>query len=224
MVGSTGARATARGGRGNRLISAPHHPESPVTESLTPLAPGSLSGKTALVTGSSRGIGADTVRYFAQAGADVVINYRNKAPRAEKLAARAARSRASRRSSSAPISPTPSRFRRCSPRWSGRSASLDILVLNASGGMESGMGEDYALQLNRDAQVSVLETALPLLGRGLARRVRHESPGALHPRRPRRCPNTFRSRSPSGPARTRCASASRPSTSAASNSSSSRAT
>ena len=52
-----------------------------------PLAPGSLSGKTALVTGSSRGIGADTVRYFAQAGANVVINYRNKAPRAEKLAA-----------------------------------------------------------------------------------------------------------------------------------------
>ena len=54
-----------------------------MSESLVPLAPGSLSGKTALVTGSSRGIGADTVRYFAQAGADVVINYRNKAPRAE---------------------------------------------------------------------------------------------------------------------------------------------
>ena len=45
-----------------------------------------LSGKTALVTGSSRGIGADTVRYLAEAGADVVINFRNKAPRAEKLA------------------------------------------------------------------------------------------------------------------------------------------
>jgi hypothetical protein len=32
--------------------------------------------------------------------------------------------------------------------------------------MESGMGEEYALQLNRDAQVSVLQTALPLLGNG----------------------------------------------------------
>lgn len=51
------------------------------------LPSGSLSGKTALVTGSSRGIGADTVRYFAEAGANVVINFRNKAPRAEKLAA-----------------------------------------------------------------------------------------------------------------------------------------
>jgi NAD(P)-dependent dehydrogenase (short-subunit alcohol dehydrogenase family) len=40
----------------------------------------SLTGKVALVTGSSRGIGADTIRYFAEAGADVVINFRNKAP------------------------------------------------------------------------------------------------------------------------------------------------
>ena len=38
------------------------------------------------MTGSSRGIGADTARYLAQAGANVVINFRNKAPRAEKLA------------------------------------------------------------------------------------------------------------------------------------------
>jgi len=51
-----------------------------------PLEPGSLAGRRALVTGSSRGIGADTVRYFAEAGADVVVNFRNKAPRAEKLA------------------------------------------------------------------------------------------------------------------------------------------
>ncbi|HYP73708.1 MAG TPA: SDR family oxidoreductase, partial [Microbacterium sp.] len=39
----------------------------------------------------------------------------------------------------------------------------DLLVLNASGGMESGMGEDYALVLNRDAQLNVLDAALPLL-------------------------------------------------------------
>ena len=51
-----------------------------------PIPSGSLTGRTALVTGSSRGIGADTVSYLAQAGANVVINYRNKAPRAEKLA------------------------------------------------------------------------------------------------------------------------------------------
>jgi NAD(P)-dependent dehydrogenase (short-subunit alcohol dehydrogenase family) len=57
------------------------------TPSMNPLQPGSLSGKRVLVTGSSRGIGADTVAYFAEAGAKVVINYRNKEARANKLAA-----------------------------------------------------------------------------------------------------------------------------------------
>ena len=32
-------------------------------------------------------------------------------------------------------------------------------MLNASGGMESGLGEDYALRLNRDAQVAMLQAA-----------------------------------------------------------------
>jgi 3-oxoacyl-[acyl-carrier protein] reductase len=35
----------------------------------------SLSGKTALVTGGSRGIGAATARAFAQQGADIAISY-----------------------------------------------------------------------------------------------------------------------------------------------------
>ena len=55
--------------------------------SLNPLKPGQLAGKTAFVTGSSRGIGADTVTYFAEAGARVAINYRDKEARAEKVAA-----------------------------------------------------------------------------------------------------------------------------------------
>ena len=39
----------------------------------------SLAGKTALVTGGSRGIGAATVRLFVQAGARVVFNYQRAA-------------------------------------------------------------------------------------------------------------------------------------------------
>src|ERR1700728_1983465 len=35
----------------------------------------SLAGKAALVTGGSRGIGAATVKMFAQAGADVIFSY-----------------------------------------------------------------------------------------------------------------------------------------------------
>ena len=50
-----------------------------------PLTQGQLAGKVALVTGSSRGIGAETLGYFAQAGASVVVNYRNKEARALKI-------------------------------------------------------------------------------------------------------------------------------------------
>jgi NAD(P)-dependent dehydrogenase (short-subunit alcohol dehydrogenase family) len=40
---------------------------------------------------------------------------------------------------------------------------LDLLVLNASGGMERGFDPGYALRLNRDAQVHALDCALPLM-------------------------------------------------------------
>ena len=136
-----------------------------MSDHLIPLEPGSLAGKTALVTGSSRGIGADTVRYLAQAGANVVINFRNKAPRAEKLAAELRTLGVEALVVGADLTDPESvgaMFAEVQRTFGG----LDILVLNASGGMESGMAADYALTLNRDAQVSVLETALPLLGEG----------------------------------------------------------
>lgn len=130
-----------------------------------PLAPGSLAGKTALVTGSSRGIGADTVRYFAQAGANVVINFRNKAPRAEKLAAEVRALGVEALVVGADLTDDDSlaaMFRQVGETF----GTLDVLVLNASGGMESGMAEDYALVLNRDAQLAVLDAATPLMGEG----------------------------------------------------------
>lgn len=129
------------------------------------LPAGSLAGKVALVTGSSRGIGADTVRYFAEAGADVVINFRNKAPRAEKLAAQLRE--LGRRALVVGADLTdPASVAGMFDAIKAEYGSLDILVLNASGGMESGMAEDYALTLNRDAQLNVLNAALPLLGEG----------------------------------------------------------
>jgi 3-oxoacyl-[acyl-carrier protein] reductase len=46
-----------------------------------------LSGKTAIVTGSARGIGRAIVLRFAAAGADVVINYVRSADQAQEVAA-----------------------------------------------------------------------------------------------------------------------------------------
>lgn len=48
-----------------------------------------LRGKRALVTGGSRGIGAATVRMLAEAGADVVVGYRNRAADAGAVVAQA---------------------------------------------------------------------------------------------------------------------------------------
>ncbi|HET8957074.1 MAG TPA: SDR family oxidoreductase [Microcella sp.] len=131
----------------------------------TPLPAGALAGKTALVTGSSRGIGADTVRYFAAAGANVVINYRSKAPRAEKLVAELAEQGTSAIAVGADLTDAES-VAAMMQQIRERFGSLDVLVLNASGGMESNMGEDYALRLNRDAQVNVLEQGTALMGDG----------------------------------------------------------
>jgi NAD(P)-dependent dehydrogenase (short-subunit alcohol dehydrogenase family) len=135
------------------------------TPESNPLPPGSLEGKRALVTGSSRGVGADTVVYLAQAGAKVVVNYRNKEKRAlqlvDQLTQRGAQAIAVGADLTDPAS-VAAMFESIREEWGG----LDILVLNASGGMETGMGEDYALRLNRDAQLNVLDAALPLLKEG----------------------------------------------------------
>lgn len=130
-----------------------------------PLAPGSLDGKRALITGSSRGIGAETATYLAGAGASVVINFRNKEARALKLADSIRAVGGTAITAGADLTDPDSvsaMFQTVADQWGG----LDVLVLNASGGMESGMAEDYAMQLNRDAQVGVLTAALPLLGAG----------------------------------------------------------
>jgi NAD(P)-dependent dehydrogenase (short-subunit alcohol dehydrogenase family) len=131
----------------------------------TLLEPHSLDGRRVLVTGSSRGIGADTVGYLAEAGARVVVNYRNKEKRALQLVERIESAGGTALAIGADLTDPESvaaMFDTVREAWGG----LAILVLNASGGMESGMEEDYAMRLNRDAQVGLLASALPLLAPG----------------------------------------------------------
>ncbi|MBC7518164.1 MAG: SDR family oxidoreductase [Microbacteriaceae bacterium] len=131
----------------------------------SPLPAHSLSGKRALVTGSSRGIGADTAALLADAGARVVINYRNKENRALKLVAAIEANGGTAMAVGADLTDATSRktlFDTIASTW----GALDVLVMNASGGMEAGMAPGYAMQLNRDAQLSLLEEALPYLAPG----------------------------------------------------------
>ncbi|WP_187265039.1 SDR family oxidoreductase [Homoserinibacter sp. GY 40078] len=124
-----------------------------------------MRGMRVLITGSSRGIGADTAGYLAAAGAKVVINYRNKEARALKVVAGIQEAGGEAIAVGADLTDPASvaeMFARVREEWGG----LDVLVLNASGGMESGLGEDYAMRLNRDAQVNVLDAAVPLLHAG----------------------------------------------------------
>src|SRR6188472_2916087 len=107
------------------------------TPSMNPLQPGSLSGKRILVTGSSRGIGADTVSYFAEAGAKVVINYRNKEARALKLVAAIEEKGGTAIALGADLT-NPDEVTRMFSDIENEYHGLDIVVLNASGGMESG--------------------------------------------------------------------------------------
>jgi 3-oxoacyl-[acyl-carrier protein] reductase len=124
-----------------------------------------LLGKTALVTGASRGIGASVARQLAKAGADVAINYRSKGPRAQEVACEIEAT--GRRSLLLQADITraedlASMFDRIKGEW----AHLDALVLNASGGLEKDRPADYAMQLNLHAQISLVEGALRLMRYG----------------------------------------------------------
>lgn len=124
-----------------------------------------LDGKTALVTGASRGIGAASALLLSQLGARVVVNYRSRAPRAEKIVAQITEAGGEAFAVQADVTDpaaVAAMFAEVEKRWQ----KLDFLFLNASGGMEKDVAEDYALRLNRDAQVATLNAARPVMSAG----------------------------------------------------------
>ncbi|HLI03799.1 MAG TPA: SDR family oxidoreductase [Terracidiphilus sp.] len=86
-----------------------------------------LEGKVALVTGGSRGVGAETVRLFAEAGAHVVFNYRQARQRAEALVRE---SRAGRRVAIHQELDSPAAGRALVEKTVHEFGRLDILVVN----------------------------------------------------------------------------------------------
>jgi NAD(P)-dependent dehydrogenase (short-subunit alcohol dehydrogenase family) len=119
----------------------------------------------ALVTGASRGVGAATARILAGRGRDVVVNYRSKKRRAEEVAkeiqALGVRALTVRADLTDPDE-TEAMFAEVRERF-GR---LDLLVLNASGGLERDRSADYAMEINLTAQTRAADLALPLMPEG----------------------------------------------------------
>lgn len=118
-----------------------------------------------LITGASRGVGAATAQRLAGPGTHVVVNYREKRKRALTVVDGIAAAGGSASAMGADLS-DPAAVTAMLDDVRAEFGRLDVLVLNASGGLERGADPGYALRLNRDAQVRTATLALPLIPAG----------------------------------------------------------
>ena len=91
---------------------------------------GSLSGKVAIVTGASKGIGAGIAKALAAAGAKVVVNYASSREGADRVVA-AIEAAAARRSRSRATSRRRTTCKRVFAAAKKAFGALDVLVNNA---------------------------------------------------------------------------------------------
>ena len=115
------------------------------------------------VTGASRGTGALVAVELAKAGYDIVVGYREKARRAENVAAEV---RALGRRAVVARGDLATADGRREFAGAIESERLAGLVLNASGGLEPGRAPDYPMVVNNEAQVALVQLLLPRLEGG----------------------------------------------------------
>lgn len=115
-----------------------------------------------LVTGGSRGIGADVAQQLASPDTHVVINYRENADRAEAIA-QAIRSAGGHASTLGADISDEADCAAMIDTIADRFGRLDAVILNASVGPGSGVDLGYAKRLNRDAQRRIALKTVPLM-------------------------------------------------------------
>ncbi|MDG4668269.1 SDR family oxidoreductase [Mycobacterium sp. 236(2023)] len=119
------------------------------------------SPQTVLVTGASRGIGAAVALRLAGPGRHIIVNCREKARRADEIADQIREA-----GGSATVAQTDLCDESAVAAMLADLGRLDVLVLNASGGMERGADDGYAMRINRDAQVALARKALEVMPPG----------------------------------------------------------
>jgi NAD(P)-dependent dehydrogenase (short-subunit alcohol dehydrogenase family) len=124
-----------------------------------------LERQTILITGASRGIGAEVAVRLADRDRHIVVNYREKDRRANDVA-NAIRAAGGQASTARADLCDDLAVEAMLGDISGQHGHLDVLVLNASGGLERHADPGYAMRLNRDAQVELTRRALALMRPG----------------------------------------------------------
>ena len=114
-----------------------------------------LTGKVALVTGTSKGIGGSIAEHFAAAGATMIVNYSSSREAAERLVARmiAAGGQAS------PLQrdfSQPEQIRACFAKITKQHGRLDILVINAGVFKLNELGDFSEAEFHRHFNLNVL--------------------------------------------------------------------
>lgn len=128
-------------------------------------APRRPGRRVALVTGASRGIGAEVARKLGAQGLHVVANYREKSRRAEAVVSEIQACGGYASAAGADVCDD-TQVQAMLAGIEREFGALDVLVLNASGGLERGADPGYAMRLNRDAQLDLAMSAARLMPAG----------------------------------------------------------
>jgi len=132
----------------------------------------SLTGKVALITGSSRDIGAEIAKALAIEGASIVGNYRNKKKRADEVQETIQSFGVTSEFVQADITNEDDRKKLKETAQNLFGGKLDILVLNASG---------PSRDINVTAANSLVDMFLPIMPRGSTIVLMQSVPGHFEP-------------------------------------------
>lgn len=124
-----------------------------------------MTSQIILVTGASRGVGAEIATQLAGPDRHILVNYREKAKRADDVVAAVFAAGGDASAVQADLTDEPAVVAMLDDICV-RFGHLDVLVLNASGGLERGADQSYPMRLNCDAQARLARLALPLMSPG----------------------------------------------------------